>query len=72
MSSLPDFVQTDDKSLIRDTRSKALLSTDTDGLARNRAQRLKARSHDSLKHQFATLQGEVAELKELVAQLLKR
>jgi hypothetical protein len=68
-ANVPDFVQTDDKSFIRDTHSKALLNTDRAALERSRQARAKSRERVSA---LQALQREVAELKTLVTQLLER
>ena len=44
---LPDYVQTDARDLVRETRSGALLNTNRSGLQRARAQR--AHAHETLR-----------------------
>jgi hypothetical protein len=66
--SLPDRIQTEDKSFLRDTRSKALLNIDRAALERSRTARTKARRQQQT---IQTLQTDVAELKALVQQLLE-
>ena len=68
MHNVPDYIQTEDKSFLRDTRSKALLNTDRAALERNRAARSKSLR---LTHTISTLQDDVAALKALVHQLMQ-
>ncbi len=67
MPTVPDYIQTEDRSFLRDTRSKALLNTDKAALARNRAARSKSLRHANT---IATLQSDVAALTALVHQLM--
>lgn len=61
-----DYIQTEDKSFIRNTKSAALLNTDRNALQRSRAIRTKAREELSLKYQVQALQKEVKELRDWI------
>ena len=65
MSNIPEYIQTDVRSLVRETRSHALLNTDKQALARNRAQRQRAR-------EYHKTQEEVKALRELVQTMQAR
>lgn len=69
-ADVPDFVQIEEnRHLVRDTRSMAILNLDTDARARYRAQRQKILED---KQKIAKLENDVAELKSLVHQLLEK
>jgi hypothetical protein len=65
MSNVPEYIQTDVRSLVRETRSYALLNTDKQALARSRAQRQRAR-------EYQKTQEEVKALRELVQTMQAR
>jgi hypothetical protein len=65
--NIPDFVVTEDKSFIRDTKNRALLQTDRAALERHRLARATKLTEQS---RINTLEREVAELKALVKKLL--
>jgi len=67
MADVPAFVQTDDRSFIRDTHSKALLATDRTALARHRARHQKQQARVN---EVAALRADVDHLKLLVDRLL--
>lgn len=69
---IPAYVQTEDSTLIRDTRSKALLSTDRVGLARHRATRAQRQQQKQQSHDIEDLKAQVAHLTALVSDLLAR
>jgi hypothetical protein len=78
-TSLPDRIQTEDPSLVRDTHSKALLNTDASALARHRRNIAKAKASAgtlaSLQARQQTLEdrlNEVTEKLDLLLDLLKR
>ena len=67
MPKIPRFVQTEDRSFVRDTTNMALLSTDRSALDRHRQQRAKQHTQQSRLHD---LERDVQVLKTLVEQLL--
>lgn len=67
---LPNVIQTEDKSLVRDMHSKALLCTDKGALERHRRQLVRTKQHGQLEHRVEALQDEVEKLRELVTALL--
>ena len=69
MPDVPAYVQTEDKAFIRDTRTRALLNTDLAALERHRAKR---RHNQEFQNKIYTLETEVADLKALVHELMKR
>lgn len=72
LNEIPAFVQTEDRTLIRDTHSKALLCTDKAGLLRSRMRAEKARKTQDQLRQIEDLQTQVNELRALVSELLNR
>ena len=64
-TAVPDFVQTDERGLVRETRSHALLNTDKAALERNRAARVRA-------HEQVRTNQEVRELRSVVTTLETR
>lgn len=77
--SLPDRIQTEDPSLVRDTNSKALLNTNMSALVRHRRNVAKARasvgtlaSLQSRQDHLESRLDEVSEKLDLILQFLKR
>lgn len=67
------LIKTEDKSLARDTKSRALLNVDTTALQRHRQQRNAAlRQQGSQQREMDALRAEVKELKEMVQGLIAR
>jgi hypothetical protein len=72
MSKLPERIQTEDPSFVRDMHSKALLNTDRNALERHRRNVAKNRTKTS---EMAELRARVNGLEEkldLILDLLKR
>ncbi len=67
--AVPDFVQTDDRGLVRETRSHALLNTDKPALARNRAARLRAAEQLRTNQEVHQLRGVVSTLEARITEL---
>lgn len=68
--NVPDYVPIeDDRRLVRDTRSMAIINTDTDARARYRAQRQKILND---KARIDALETEVSELKGLVLKMMEK
>lgn len=70
---VPEFVQTDERGLVRETRSHALLNTDKAALARNRQARQRAQEQirtnqevRELRFVVSTLESRILELTSLV------
>jgi hypothetical protein len=69
--STPDIlIIEEDKSLVRDTNSNAILNTDMSALEQYRAKRNKEREMLKKVEQFDELQSEVKEIKLLLQQLI--
>lgn len=64
------IVKTDDKRFVRDTRSNALLNIDKRALDRHRVEREKTQRTSHMREEMDALRTQVAELTELVQQLL--
>jgi hypothetical protein len=71
MAHVPSLVQTEDKAFVRDTHSKALLSTDLAGLERSRSVRRKQQENEELKFEVAMLHERCRKLDENVAHMTK-
>jgi len=70
---VPAYVQTEERALVRETRSGALLNTDRPALTRHRTMRTRATEQTrntqevrDLRHLVGTLESRIAELTGLV------
>lgn len=69
---LPDYIQTEDPSFIRDTHSKALLNTDTSALARHRRALAKTKATKGEVMEFRARLDSMEEKLDRLFDLLKR
>mgnify|MGYP000680375054 CR=1 FL=1 len=58
-----------DSTLVRDTNSNAVLSTDMNSLESYRARR---KTHDESRQEFQTLKDEVSEIKKILLEIVNK
>lgn len=64
------YIQTEDRSLVRDLHSKALLNTDRSALKRHRAIRLKAQEQESLSTRVEKLESRIEDIMQMQQEIL--
>lgn len=68
--AIPARIQTEDRSLIRDTHSKALLNTDRDALDKHRAILRKIQMTDTLGNRVTRLEARIDNITEMLTKVL--